>query len=75
MKKYMIKLANHILDEDAKNIDRALQRKALESTVNFILNEKKLIKSRVFKNRFELLEYSISQITINGLIMEFGVYK
>ena len=71
MKKYMIKLANHILDEDAKNIDRALQRKALESTVNFILNEKKLIKSRVFKNRFELLEYSISQITINGLIMEF----
>jgi len=56
----MIKLANHILDEDAKNIDRALQRKALESTVSFILNEKKLIKSRVFKNRFELLEYSIS---------------
>jgi len=75
VKKYMIKLANHILDEDAKNIDRALQRKALESTVNFILNEKKLIKSRVFKNRFELLEYSISQITINGLIMEFGVYQ
>jgi len=75
IKKYMIRLANHILDEDAKNIDRALQRKVLESTVNFILNEKKLIKSRVFKNRFELLEYSISQITIDGLIMEFGVYK
>jgi high-affinity Fe2+/Pb2+ permease len=44
VKKYMIKLANHILDEDAKNIDRAFQRKALESTVNFILNEKKINK-------------------------------
>jgi hypothetical protein len=43
IKKYILMLANHILDEDAKNIDRAPQRRAL--------------------------------ITINGLIMEFGVYK
>jgi hypothetical protein len=75
IKKKVINLAYRILDEDAKNIDRALQRKALESTINFILNEKRLIKSKVFENKFELLKYSISQITLDGLIMEFGVYK
>jgi len=75
IKKKVINLAYRILDEDARNIDRALQRKALESTINFILNEKRLIKSKVFENKFELLKYSISKITLDGLIMEFGVYK
>jgi len=75
IKKKISGLAYHILEEDAKNIDRALQKKALESTVNFILNEKRLIKSRVFENKYELLKYSISHITLDGLIIEFGIYK
>jgi len=35
IKKKIINLAYSFLEEDAKNIDRALQRKSLESTVNF----------------------------------------
>ncbi len=75
IKRKIVNLFNHILEEDARNIDRALQKKALESTVNFILSEKRLLKSRVFANKFDLLKYAISQITIDGLILEFGVYK
>ena len=75
VKKKLYNLLNNILEEDARNIDRALQRKALESTVDFILTEKKLLKSRVFENKFDLLKYSITQITLDGLVMEFGVYK
>jgi hypothetical protein len=66
---------NNILDLDAKNIDRALQRKSLESTVNFIMTEKRLLKSTAFTNKFELLKHAVTEISVDGLIMEFGVYK
>jgi len=66
---------NNVLDLDAKDIERALQRKALETTVNFILNERRLLKAKVFKDKFELLKDAVKEITIDGLIMEFGVYK
>jgi predicted O-methyltransferase YrrM len=75
LKKKVYQIFNNILDLDAKNIDRALQRKALESTVNFILTEKRLLKSTTFANKLELLKHAINEITVDGLIMEFGVYK
>jgi len=40
IKKKIYQLFNYILDLDAKNIDRELQRRALKSTVDFILTEK-----------------------------------
>jgi hypothetical protein len=75
IKKKIYQLFNHILDSDAKNIDRELQRRALKSTVDFILTEKRLLKTKIFINKFELLKYAITEITIDGFIIEFGVYK
>ena len=65
----------YLMKKESHNIERELQRIALRETCLFIL-ESGLIKSKAFKDRFELLEYSISQISIkDGLILEFGVYK
>jgi hypothetical protein len=75
IKEKIYRMCNNILDLDAKDIERALQRKALESTVNFILNERRLLKAKVFKDKFELLKDAVKEIIIDGVIMEFGVYK
>jgi hypothetical protein len=65
----------YLMRKESQNIERELQRIALRETCLFIL-ESGLIKSKAFKDRFELLKYSISQISIkDGLILEFGVYK
>ncbi len=58
----------------AKNIDIELQRIALRQTAEFVLKSG-LIKAKAFNNRFELLKYAIKEIRIEGLILEFGVYK
>ncbi len=75
LKKYIREKVKSILDEDAKNIERELQRIALRETAEFILKEKNLSKVNMFNNKFELLSYCIQNIKVDGLILEFGVYK
>lgn len=36
---------------------------------------KKLLASKQFENRYDLLDFSISKITIEGLYLEFGVFQ
>jgi len=75
IKEKVLNLMKFILDENAKNIERELQRIALRETAEFILKEKNLSKASIFNNKFELLSYCIQNIKVDGLILEFGVYK
>lgn len=59
--------------KEAKNIERQLQKNALLSTVEFV--EKNMIKTRSFKNKFNLLKYSLDLAKNEGLILEFGVFE
>ncbi len=71
IKETIYQILNHILDLDAKNTDRTLQKKALDGTVNFILTEKGLLKSGAFLNlscftffiAFNFLIYLIVNLT------------
>lgn len=74
IKSKLINLHNYLLDEDSKNLERGLQRITLKETAEFILQEG-LIKVPAFSNKFDLLKYAISNIEVEGLILEFGVYK
>ena len=56
-----------------KNIKIALQKRALESTAEYVY--KNMINVNSCKTRFEVLDKAISSISIeNGLTLEFGVY-
>ncbi|HOP95650.1 MAG: TylF/MycF/NovP-related O-methyltransferase [Dictyoglomaceae bacterium] len=74
IKKKLYNFVTYILDDDAHNIDRELQRIAKRETAEFILKEN-LIKTKAFNDRLELLSYAVSTIEVEGLILEFGVYQ
>lgn len=61
------------LNEDAMNIPRYLQRKALKETGDFVENN--MLNTDSFHDKYSLLEYSINSAKINGLFLEFGVYR
>jgi hypothetical protein len=65
---------DYALDKDALDIGRALQRKALQDTVDFI-NKTTLQDARTFKNRLSLIKFGLQNTRINGLYLEFGVWK
>ncbi|WP_147535410.1 class I SAM-dependent methyltransferase [Bacillus marasmi] len=66
--------ANHLFHEnDARNIERELQRKALKETASFV--EERMNNVRSFATKEELLEYAIDLVVLKGLFIEFGVYK
>lgn len=74
LKKQIKNLFNSLMEEDTKNIERELQRLALRKTAIFVI-ESGLLTIPVFKDKFELLKFAISKILIDGLVLEFGVYK
>jgi hypothetical protein len=62
------------LDEDAMDIRRELQKRALKQTADYV--EKNLLRTMTFNNKFSLLEAALKKVDPkNGLFLEFGVYK
>ncbi len=69
----IVRLINNVNDRDARNIERELQRRALNDTVNFI--EKNMVRTRSFPDNLSLLDYALNLAKNDGLFLEFGVYK
>lgn len=68
------RLVSELLAQDSRDITRELYRRALRQSCDFIEQNMLLVNSS-FKNRFELLDFSIKSTTVqNGLWLEFGVY-
>ena len=68
-------IVSELLDQDSRNITRELYRRALHETCEYIENYMPFVNSN-FKDRFELLEFAIKNVSIEGgLWLEFGVYK
>lgn len=64
---------NNLLNPHVIDTKMELQRRALEQTVDFI--EENLMDVQSFHDRYELLDYAMGRCEIDGLILEFGVYK
>ena len=65
-------IVNYSNDLDARNIERKMQKEALNDTVNFV--KKNMMHTSSFADRFSLIEYSLTFVK-TGLFMEFGVFK
>lgn len=67
-------LMDSLLDQDARNITRALKRRALEQTCQYIEEHMAFVDGS-YGDRFQLLDFALSQVTLQpGLWLEFGVY-
>jgi len=64
-----------LLNQDARNIERVLWRRALEDTVDFI--EAHLLDAPSFSDRWTLMDYALTQVgpPAHGLYCEFGVWE
>lgn len=68
------RIAGYVLDEDAHNIHRAMQRRALEDTSLFV--EENLYLTTPFKSKYDLLTHSLKSVALpGGLYCEFGVHS
>jgi len=66
--------ANYVLDADAKNLRRAMRRKATAETLCFI--EQEMPSAKSFSDAFALLDESLRFASQErGLFCEFGVYS
>lgn len=63
-----------ILDEDSRNIPRELKRRALQETCDFISENVTNVPFN-HENQMEILKFAIKKAKIDGLWMEFGVYR
>ena len=67
-------IINNAITISYKDIDLSIQRRALESTVDYI--NKNMTNIQSVKNKFQVIDYALSKISNKkGLILEFGVYK
>lgn len=74
IKSLVDRLADYVLDRDAHNIHRALQRQALGETAAFVAEH--LYLTRSYRNKFELLDAALQAAPKTaGLVCEFGVYS
>lgn len=74
LKSVISAIFNHGLYEDSRNIERALQYKALQETVAFIEQTMPLVQS--FDSRYALMTHActlIKKMNTPGLVCEFGV--
>lgn len=70
----LARVANHVLDADAKNLHRAMRRKALAETVTFV--EEQMPRTKSFGDKFSLLQAALDSASPGiGLYCEFGVYS
>ena len=73
VKTAVTKVADYVLDADAKNLHRAMRRKALNETLCFV--EEEMPGAKPFRSKFSLLEAALQLRPHLGLICEFGVYS
>jgi hypothetical protein len=74
LRRAVSKVADYVLDADAKNLHRAMRRKAREETLCFV--EEHMADTKSFSDKFELLEAALGCVSLNaGLFCEFGVYS
>lgn len=62
------------LDKDSRNIPRELKRRSLQETCDFISENMPYVPFN-FCNQIEILQFAIKKAKIDGLWIEFGVYK
>lgn len=63
-----------IADSKSYDIKYALQLRALYESVDWII-EQGIPLELAYTDRYELLKISISRVSVQGLFLEFGVYK
>lgn len=81
IKKFLLSQLNKFIDfafsrnalKNLTNIKEQLQRMALISTSNYVANNMKNISSA--DSKYKVLNIAAKNTKIDGLIMEFGVYK
>ena len=66
-------LSKKDVEDNTKNIEFELQRRALKTTTDFVIEH--LSKIPCYVDDLELLKSSIQSVEIDGLFLEFGVYK
>jgi len=63
-----------VLEADAKNLHRAMRRKAMQETLCFV--EEHMSDTKSYGDKFSLLEAALASVASNtGLFCEFGVYS
>jgi predicted O-methyltransferase YrrM len=67
------RIAAYALDRDAHDIKRALQRRALQETADFVQAHMSMVYP--YPDRFALYDATLKLITVPGLICEFGVFR
>lgn len=79
IKKYLKKRLRNYIDNilyfENKNIERCIQRIALEESSRFVIEEMKKVSGLAFPDRYSLLEFALNQAENDGIFLEFGVYK
>lgn len=74
LKGMLDRVAGHMLDGDAHNIHRAMQRRALEETSLFV--EEYMFLTTPYANKYDLLAAALKAVKVNnGLYCEFGVHS
>jgi hypothetical protein len=73
IKRVVERVAEYVLDVDAHNIGRVLQRRALEQTADFVESCMPMVTA--YHDRFALYEATLKLIGGSGLCCEFGVFK
>ena len=69
----MDRIAAYALDRDAHDIKRALQRRALEETADFVQAHMSMVTP--YPDRFALYDATLKRISVTGLVCEFGVFQ
>lgn len=67
------KLIRIELDRDARNIDRILQLRALHDTADYV--QANMAGTKSFPDKFALLDAALQTMSVEGLILEFGVWR
>ena len=73
VKSVVDRVSGYILDGDAHDIKRALQRRALEETAAFVAEQMEMVMS--YPDRFALYEATLKKVVSDGLVCEFGVFQ
>jgi len=67
------RLANYVIDGEAHDIQRVLQRRALEETADFVELHMPMVTP--YANNFALLDAALNRCSLDGLFCEFGVFQ
>lgn len=69
----LLKLIDDYLIQQSQNTYRERNKRSLSSTVDYI--ESKMLKISSVTSRLSVHKVAINNISIDGLVLEFGVFK